>query len=137
MGVLVIEAFRQTPGDGIALAIGVFGGADAGGAGADEDADPVGAVAFAGRAHRRAEPVLLQPQSRQSVVAAIERRELPRQRLLFQTGDPPDPGGQGGVLEIAGAQPAFLAAQCRQRSGNASSQGIGHGTGGNRQRLDG
>jgi hypothetical protein len=51
------------------------------------------------------ETVLLQAQPRQSIVAAIERRELAAQRVFFQTGDPPDPGVRAASSKSQGRNP--------------------------------
>ncbi len=71
-----MEIGRQRASIGIALAIGQFRFKDAGGAGADEYADTVMAVAFDSCPHRFGKTVLLQSQLSQTVVAAIELLHL-------------------------------------------------------------
>ncbi len=89
-----------------------------------EDADAGCAVAFAGRRHGIGEPVLLEPQLRHPVAAAIIVFEVAPDAQPLERGNPSNPSIEGGSLEIAWRQPGSLHAQGVEQRPAPGSQAI-------------
>ena len=92
MGAGIVAAGQQCLGFAAAL-VGQFGLENPRGRSAEQGGDARRTVARARAAHCLDETVLQQGDLRQAVVAAIEFRERPRNRTVFDAVDAPDPGG--------------------------------------------
>lgn len=115
----------------IELAIGEFGAADAGRRGAHHTGDALGTVAFEQGCGAVAESVLPQGQFGELVIAALEAREIARQRDVFHAVDATDPGLEVAVRVIVGAQTAAALGQSRAHGVETGARGAGQGHGGN------
>ena len=116
VGGAIVEVVGQGAGCRVAAAIGLFGLQDAGGAGAEQNADPPPAVAGGSRADGGIEAILAQAQQGEAVVAALVLGKTGRQRRLVDAGHFTDMGRQVGYrLEGAGREPALLRTQGSQR----------------------
>jgi hypothetical protein len=93
------------------LAIRLFGRADARGRGAGQQRDARGAMARDRRACGIEEAVRAEAEPGEAVVAAVVRRECPRQRQVLEAVDATDRAGERGAREVVVAQPAAAAAQ--------------------------
>ncbi len=99
------EVLRQRAGFGRAAREGVFALAHAGGRGAEDERDPPGAVAPHGPRHRLGEAVRQERHPPEPVVAAVERRKIPRDRPILDALDAPYEGIEPRVLVVAAPQP--------------------------------
>ncbi len=120
---------------GIEPAIGLLGGADAGGGGAQQQRDAVGAVARARGVHAVEEAVLVQAQPGQPVVAAIPAGQRGRQRDGLHAIDAADPARQRRAAEIVRAQAAAGMPQCIELGGEAVAEGGSGGVRSDRERC--
>ena len=118
----VVERCGQRSGGRVPVTVGDLGLEDPRGAGADENADAVGAVALARSADRVAQPVLLERELRQPVVATVERGEIRRAtrhrraRRLQRPSCRAAPFRTGKARAPSGARPApQRARRCRGR----------------------
>ena len=98
----------------IAFAQSDFAPLDAGCAGAQEDADPAGAIALAGTGDRIGEAVAMQRHFGQPVVAAVEAGEVVREPHILHPIDFADVGVQCNRLETARFQTAPAGVQSIQ-----------------------
>lgn len=115
-------------------AVSQFGLKNAGGAGADEDADALGAIFVGGSGDRFGKPVLPQAEQGQPVVAAIESGQ--RRGKLHPINAWDFSGKRRQVHRVEGArqQAATLLAQRRQGRLQAEAEAAGRGVMGEPER---
>ncbi len=111
MRAAVVKVRGQRAANRIAAAIGKFGGMNPRGAGAEEHADPAGAVPFACLQHGLLESVLPEPELCQAIVAAVEFREVRTHRQQFAIRYLTDAGFELHRLESARGQAGAARAQ--------------------------
>ena len=128
----VDQTGREAP-IGIAPAVGLFGGADAGRGGAQHQGHALAAMARDGVLRGGEEIVPLQAEPGGAVVAAVPGGEARRQRRRLDRGDAPDPAGQRLRAEVVRAQAAAARLQCLQQRRTAQPRGTGDGVGGDGQ----
>src|SRR6185437_9032176 len=126
----ITKVRRQRAAHRVEAPEGLLGLEDAGGAGADEDADAGGAVAGGAARHRRREAVLAQGEERQAVVATLERRERRGQRRGVDAGHLADAQrerrhrGSATKSTLANGVPALIGSErlVKPRRASSSSQ---------------
>ena len=131
VGRAVDEIVGQRAGIRIAPAIGQLGLQDAGGAGAEKDADTGPAVTGGRRANFVGKTVSFEPEPRQAVVAAVITGEGVGQFFGVDRGNLADPCIQLHRLESAGSEaaPSFAQAGQQRVAAVAKTGGGGAGTG--------
>jgi hypothetical protein len=97
---------------GIEPAIGLLGGADAGGGRAQQQRDAAGAIAFARGPDPVEETILIQAQPGQPIVAAFPDRMGGRQGSVFHAVNAANPARQWRDAEIVWAQATAGLTQC-------------------------
>ena len=125
---------RREPAVGAEARVGLLGGADARGGGADDERDARGAVARARRRDRVQEAVGPRPEPGEPVVAAVPARVLRRQPHRLDAVDPSDPGGERLRREIVRPEAAAVRGERRGERVVADADGGGRGERGDRER---
>jgi len=133
VGGAVVEIAGQGAAIRVTAAVSQFGLQDAGGAGAEENANTGLAVTGDGVAHTPGETVGLQSKLRQPVVAAIVAGQHFWQFLRVDRSNLADPGIQPHRLESTGCQAAAIFAQSGQQRIKPVAQTRACGIGGNEQ----
>src|SRR5262245_30899801 len=91
--------------------VALFGRADAGRRRAEHDGHPPGAVPLARSLYRLKEPIRLETEPGEPIVAALPLGECSGQRLIFEPADPPDEGIERRFGEVIGSEARAPCAQ--------------------------
>lgn len=137
MGATVDEVVRQRPAQRITPAIGQFGLQDAGGAGAEEDADATFSVTGNRFPNALGKAIGFQAELHQPVIAAIVARQIFWQFLRVDRNHFTDPGIESDRFENTGPESAAPLTQASQRRLKAAAKAGGGGVTGNMQRGHG
>ena len=114
--------------------VGLLGGADARGRGADDERAARGAMTRARRRDRIEEPVRLRAEPGEPVVAAVPARVQSRQPRRLDAVDPSDPGSERLRREVVGPEAAALGRERRSERIVAGADGGGRGERRDRER---
>ncbi len=133
--VAVVEPVGQRVGH--AFAVGELRVTHTRGARADEHADAPRTEVRARRSDRLEEAVAAEREFRETVVAAVEGRQLARQSHGIESRHLADPAGELRILEVARRETGAFGTQRRDVRVAAAAGRAGHGVRGDRKRFHG